>query len=463
MLPQKLAFIDVETTGLSITHDRIIEIGIVRVEKNKVVEKFTTLVNPLVHISPTITHITGIRKEDLEDAPLFEDVKEKVKELLEDCVFVAHNVRFDYGFIKNEFRRTGSNFSSKMLCTAKLSRTIFPQYQHHNLDAIIERFGFTCKSRHRAFDDAFILWEFYKALKKQIPKNILETAVAAHMGKPSLPVGLAQEELDKLHDVPGVYIFYSENGSPLYVGKSKNLRTRVLSHFTSDHLSSKEMSVSRQIKHIETILTAGELGALVKESELVKKLQPLYNRKLRIKQRLTVLTHTQNSDSFETVIMEELDESALHHSENIIGIFTSQKQAKDFLISLALAYNLCEKLLGLEKTKGSCFAYRLKKCFGACIKEENPLKYNMRFFEAFSNQKLKKWPFKGPVVITEKNIDSNLEEKLIVNRWCILKHDQDNMHFDVDIYKILVRYLEQKENLAKVHVLSQNELLSAEL
>lgn len=458
MLPQKLAFIDVETTGLSITHDRIIEIGIVRVEKNKVVKKFKTLINPLMYISPTITQITGIKKQDVENAPLFEDVKNQIKELLEDCVFVAHNVRFDYGFIKNEFRRCGDTFQSKMFCTAKLSRTLFPQHPRHNLDAIIERFGFSCKNRHRAFDDAFILWEFYKALQKTIDKDVLTSAISHHMGKPSLPIGISTEEIEKLDDVPGVYIFYGENGSPLYVGKSKNLRTRVLSHFTSDHTSSKEMNVSRQIKHIETIPTAGELGALIKESELVKKLQPIYNRKLRLKQTLTVLTHNQNSDLYETITMKELAESDVEHSENIVGIFKSKRAAKDFLISMAQEHHLCEKLLGLEKTNNSCFAYRLNKCFGACLKQENYLKYNMRFLEAFANQKLKRWPFNGAISIVEKNIDSQLEEQFIIQQWCII-NKKNHVHFDLDIYKILVHFLEQKENLAKVHILSSQELL----
>lgn len=452
MLPHSLVFVDTETTGLSPLRDRIIEIGILRVENGVLVDTYQTLINPQMYISPLIENLTGIKKEELEDAPIFEDVQRKIFDTLSDAVFVAHNVRFDYSFLKNEFKRFDQKFSPKHFCTAKLSRSLFPEHTHHNLDSIIERFGFTVDRRHRAFDDAKVLWDFYQSIQKTVPGDKLADAVSTCMKKASLPQGIHSETVRSLPHSPGVYIFYGENGAPLYVGKSVDIKERVLSHFTSDHSSGKEMHLSQQVKHIETIQTCGELGALIKESQLVKELQPLYNRKLRVSRKLIKLSRIINSVGYESVEMKEVESLLPEDIPNIIGIFKSQRQAKNFLVELAKEYDLCEKLLGLEKTKGACFAYRLRQCKGACIKSENPVTYNFRFVTAFSKYKMRTWPFNGPIEIIEKNDDGKVEGFVIEN-WCLITHRQANegtntffdAHpiFDLDIYKILVGFIDK--------------------
>src|SRR3990167_75912 len=144
LFEQPLTIVDIETTGSRVTYDRVIEIGILRVEEGKVVKKYQTLINPQMYISPFISQFTGISQHELETAPTFEEVKEDIFSLFEDSFFVAHNVRFDYGFIKNEFKRYGISFSNKHFCSARLSRLLFPHHRHHNLDSIIERFGLEC-------------------------------------------------------------------------------------------------------------------------------------------------------------------------------------------------------------------------------------------------------------------------------------------------------------------------------
>jgi len=461
MLPSDIAFVDVETTGLSVTYDRIIEIGIVRVTDNSVTDKFSTLINPQMYISPLISQITGISKKDIKNAPLFEDVEKDVAKLLDGCVFVAHNVRFDYGFIKNEFRRCDMPFSTKMFCTAKLSRSLFPHERKHNLDAIIQRFGFVCENRHRAFDDAYLLWEFYKTLQKEFPTDILSKTIQTQLGNPSLPKGLIKEDIVSLKDTPGVYIFYGDQQTPLYIGKSKHVRSRVLSHFNGDYLSSKDMAITGQVRHIEAIYTAGELGALIKESELVKKMQPFYNRKLRQSKKVTTLIETTDQLSYKNISIEEMDERQLAAMETVLGVFPSKKAATQTLSGIAKKYILCEKLLGLEKTKTSCFAYRLNRCLGVCIQKENTLSYNMRFVQAFSEQRLKSWPFTGPVVVTEKDENGKIEQFLI-HKWCLLPQPGDTLQFDYDIYKILVSFLREKKNMALIHQLRPKEFLYTE-
>ncbi len=268
-LPSKLVFVDIETTGSRVTYDRIIEIGILRMEYGELVDTYQTLLNPELYLSPFIENLTGISKNELEQAPTFNDVKDVILEKLSDCIFVAHNVKFDYGFLRNEFQRHNLLYSSKYFCTAKLSRLLFPHHRRHNLDAIIERFGFTCTNRHRAFDDARVLWDFYQTIQKEYNADTLSKTFSILLKKPSLPAGISEDDINNLPDSPGVYIFYDAQNTPLYVGKSINIKERVLSHFTSDHTSTKEMSLCSQVERIETLTTSCELGALLNESYLI--------------------------------------------------------------------------------------------------------------------------------------------------------------------------------------------------
>lgn len=464
----KIAFVDIETTGCSPNYDRIIEIGILRVENNKLVEKYQTLVNPEVHLSSFITNLTGIKTEDLENAPLFENIKEDVQNILEGCVFIAHNVRFDYGFIKQELKRFGYLYSSKMLCTARLSRTLYPQHLHHSLDSLILRHKFTCKRRHRAFDDAKILWDFYQTLHHQFNAEILTKAINKVMKKPSIPIHLTEEDLDTLPESPGVYIFYGENKMPLYIGKSKNIRDRVNSHFLQDHASLREMNISKEVHRIETKTTSGELGALLMESALIKTMQPLYNRRLRIRKKMIIIKKKVNRHGYNEINQETVSQIQIKDLDNILGIFKSKKQIKEYLLEVAKEHKLCHKLLGLEKTKKSCFPYKLGECLGACLQKEKPLIYNLRFITAFTKKKLRKWPFSGPILIKEKN-DENQEEYFLMDKWCLLgnisnidsveKPVLNNEYiFDYDIYKILSGYLRNPNSLKKINILNKSEL-----
>lgn len=457
MLPSKLAFVDIETTGLGVTHDKIIEIGILRVENGKLVKKFKSLINPEGFVSSFSLQLTGITEAELTNAPTFYEVMDDINDILKDCVFVAHNVRFDYGFIRNEFRRYEKKFSAKHFCTIKLSQRLFPNERKHNLDAIISRFNIKCINRHRAFDDALVLWEFYQKLQNSFEPDLLEKAISGSLKKPSVPLNITSETIESLPEKPGVYIFYGENKTPLYVGKSVNIQERVKSHFTSDYVSAKEMNIAQQIQNIETITTSGELGALIKESYLVKRLQPLYNRQLRITKRLYLLRKTINSDGYPEVRVETIDNINPTDLDTILGIFRSKKQAKEFLVPLVKKYNLCEKLLSLEKTSSSCFAYRLDICKGACVKEENPLHYSIRFAEAFGKHAIKQWPFPGPIVISEKDELEKTAEYFVVDKWCLLSQYNENelmneqtktlpYLFDLDTYKLLVRFLENRKN-----------------
>lgn len=440
MLPDTLSFVDVETTGTNATYNRIIEIGIIRVQNNRIVAKFNSLVNPETYLDPFIQSMTGIYPTDLEHAPTFYAIKDDILSLLTDSLFVAHNARFDYGFIKNEFKRMDISFSQKQLCTVKLARQLYPQLGKYNLDSIANAFGISIKNRHRAFDDAQALWHFYKKAQRQIGKHHFTDTITSIVQKPTIPPHITQSTLDTLPQGPGVYIFYGDNHTPLYIGKSIHIYDRVLSHFASDHANPKEMKLSQQVKHIETIQTDGELGALLLESSLIKKYKPLYNRALRdahagIAVKKTV---TQNGYfSVETVIANTVSTPP----DTIIAFCKSERQTKELFRTLAKDFYLCHKLLGLEKTDRACFSHQLGICRGACIGIEKNIAYNMRFVQAFASHKIRQWPFSGPICICEGN------SQYIFDHWCA-----DNEPFDYDTYKILVRFLLNKNNQKKIKV-----------
>lgn len=455
-LPKKICFVDIETTGMSLHNDRILEIGVLRVEEGKLTDTFNSLINPQTYIPPEIEMLTGITKIDVESAPTFYQIKHDLKNILDDCVFVAHNVRFDFSFLKTEFKRFDLDFNPKHFCTVKLSRALFPQYHHHNLDSIISRYGFKNEKRHRAFDDAKVLWDFYQMILQNFEEEKVLEAIARGMKRPTVPLNLQLEYLEGLPDAPGVYIFYGDNNLPLYIGKSVSIRKRVMNHFSSDHLSSIELKIAQQVKHVEHIVTSGELGALLKESYLIKKMQPIYNRKLRQSRKLVAVQSIMTKDGYFSVDFIDAGEIDVTNLDSIIGVFKSKRAAQTFLLNKCKEFQLCEKFLGLDHTGGACFQYRLGKCKGSCSGKEIPVMYNFRFQQAFYENRLKKWPFSTPILIEEKGLVDGKSEAFVLDKWCLLgsvnREGQDEsldlkreLEFDLDTYKILNNFLKSKK------------------
>lgn len=459
------AIVDVETTGTSPTGDRVIELGILRVVNAVVVERFTTLLNPESYVPPQIERITGIQAEELLTAPTFGDVRDKVSELLDGAIFVAHNARFDYGFIKNEFKREGLSFSAKCLCTVRLSRKMFPEYKKHDLSTIIERYNFSCERRHRAQDDAEVLWDFMMHIHGSGRGKEMSEAIVDITRGSSIPQFLDEKSVKKLPEAPGVYIFYGEHDEVLYVGKSKSIRTRVLSHFSSDHATTKEMHLCQEVRRIESTETAGELSALLLESQLVKSLSPHYNRVLRRRSEL-VIANKRTAGGYTTIELARLRALLPGDYKNVLGIFKSIGQAKSFLREAQMEFDLCPKLLGLEKCSGACFSSQLRKCKGACAKRESTEAYNERVVEAFKHRRLRAWPFAGAILIEEKGESET--RSFVLDNWCLVADvratDDDTelnphaSHFDYDAYKIFLRYIKDPLNKKRIKRLSTQEL-----
>jgi DNA polymerase-3 subunit epsilon len=285
ILDSPIVFLDVETTGMSFTRNRIIEIGAIRVESGEVKASFNRLIDPQAELPQFITELTGITRDDLISSPSFYDICDELYEIMQGAIFVAHNVRFDYGFLKQEFKRVGKQFNPKQLCTVRLSKALYPTERHHKLQNLIDRCDIEVTARHRAYDDAQAMWQFIQHSQQNFPAPILEAAIKQQIKSPSLPKNIDPKLIHNLPDGAGVYIFEDSLGRPLYIGKSVSLKKRIMSHFSADHEFESEFKISQQISHIEIIETYGELEALLLESKLVKDLQPLFNRQLRRRQK----------------------------------------------------------------------------------------------------------------------------------------------------------------------------------
>ena len=230
MLPSYV-LLDLETTGGNPVSDRITEIAAIRFEHGVEVARWSTLVNPGVRVSGFIERLTGISNAMVADAPPFADVAADLLALLDGAVLVAHNVRFDHGFLLNEFARLGVNLRSKTLCTVRLSRLLYPQFKSHGLDAIMQRHGLMTQERHRAMGDVLVVQDWLTLAQAELGLDCLQRHAATLLqGSAAVPPQL-ETPVSDVPAGPGVYIFYGEGTLPLYVGKSVNLRSRVMAHF----------------------------------------------------------------------------------------------------------------------------------------------------------------------------------------------------------------------------------------
>jgi DNA polymerase-3 subunit epsilon len=442
-----LAFVDIETTGSHFDRDRITEIGIKTLSKDGI-QVWERLINPQTYIPQNIQRLTGISPQMVEGQASFEEIAQELKQELAGKIFIAHNARFDYGFIKASFKRIGIDFKPKVLCTVKLSRLLFPDQPRHNLDTIINTHNLEVSARHRALGDADLLLQFWRVCESQFGKERLNEAINQLIGNPSLPPNLDQNLIDSIPDGPGCYIFYGENKTPLYIGKSITLRSRVMGHFQGALTQRKEMKLSLQVRDIDWIETSGELGALILESRLIKERMPSMNIKLRRSKDLCGWSLVQDQSGVLMPTLVTQHQLAPGLQDNLYGLFYSKREAHSYLKAIAKKYRLCEALLGLEKrVEGkSCFGYQVKQCGGACINLTPITLHNLQLKTALELFKVQLWPYSGPIAIKDGG------EMIVIDKWCYLgtainheelselKSDGDT-EFDLDIYKIIKKAL----------------------
>lgn len=450
MFASEFVILDLETTGMSPGIDRVTEVAILRVRDGAIAEEWSTLVNPGRPIPSAIRSLTGISDDMVADAPRFAVVASAIGERINGSILVAHNARFDYGFLKAEFAQAGIPFSARALCTVRLSRALYPQHRGHGLDAIIARHGLAAEGRHRAAGDARMVWDFIRAMYRELPAERVEAATRRLLQRPSLPAQLAPDALDAIPHEPGVYVFYGANRQPLYVGKSVDLRERIGAHFSSDHRSERDLRLSQELVAIEHETTVGELGALLRESALVKLLFPAHNVQRRRRQKFALFSLEGETGRPRYV---EASETELYDLAGHYGVFNNRGAARKMLASVAQEMQLCQKLLGLETGVGPCFAHQLKRCRGACVGAEPHATHLARLKDAIERYRIPAWPHGGAIAIGERR--TQRESWHVFDRWCYLgsaatRTDADLLarererRFDADAFRILMNHLRRK-------------------
>jgi len=453
-------FLDLETTGGKASGDRITEVALIEVFDGEVIDQYQSLVNPETSISQFITNLTGIDDEMVADAPVFADIAEDLLSKLLGKTLVAHNVRFDHSFLKNEFRRIGLDYRTKVLCTVKLSRMLMPELVKHSLDNLIHVHGLFVESRHRAMGDTDLLIQLMSKWVKHFGVEPLQKIIHLQLKTASLPPHLKQADVDSLPTKPGVYFFYDEKNTLLYVGKSVNIRDRVKSHFNNDHVSDKELEMSAQITRIDSEVCAGDLSAQLREAQLIKELRPIYNRQLRGTQSPWHFELVKNKQDYFTLQIKNTKTIAIEKLNTLFGIFRSKKMATNTLRKIVEDYALCHRFSGLEKSRsGPCFAHQLKQCLGCCAGKETPESYNARVLSAMAVWSLDAWPYEGSVILREFS-EEGAEQFHLIDRWCLLgsggslaalkvvqekkagSASANELRFEYDTYKILSKFLD---------------------
>jgi DNA polymerase-3 subunit epsilon len=446
-LPHDLVFVDLETTGGSPAYHRVIEVGLVRFRDGELIEEWSSLVDPECPIPGNIASFTGISNEMVRAAPRFSELAPLLEEKLRGALFVAHNARFDYSFLRREFSRAKIDFEATALCTVKLSRQLYPEHIRHNLDAVMERHGISGYARHRALGDAQVLREFWIKVSGTIHAAVLAEAIEKSLLKtPKLPPQLPAQLVDELPEGPGVYRYFGDQDVLLYVGKSNSLRHRVLSQLGDAQPGSRDFTLAELTRRIDWFESPGELGTLLREAALLRVNTPAYNRRHKQHAEAATLKVCEDgSGRLDIVPVEELSPAELAAT---YGLFRSSADARKALTDIAHAQGLCLKVLGLEESAGSCVAAQFGKCKGACSGREPLILHRTRTQMALARLKLKHWPFPGRIAVRERGHD--LDEMHVLDHWGYVgsarsEEELANLHqvpcgFDVDVYKVLVRY-----------------------
>lgn len=374
--PQRFAIVDVETTGGRASRDKVIEIGIVLHDGQQVIQTFESLINPNTYIPAGIVQLTGITQEMVQDAPPFYEVARQIVELTEGAIFVAHNARFDYGFLREEFGRLGYTYSRKQLCTVRMSRKAFPGLPSYSLENLIRHFQIPVDARHRALADALATTELLeKIIAREENQEELRTMVNLGIKESRLPKGISLEQIHDLPEACGVYYFYNSRKEVVYVGKSINIKKRIAEHFADQ--TDKGRRLQQHVADVSFELTGSELVALLLESHEIKRLSPPINRAQRRKNFPFAIHAYENKQGFLCfdVVRNTAESRKKYH---VISQYPTMSRAKGRLNRMLQEFELCSRFCNLNKGSGPCFYFHLQQCRGACAQQEDADTYNER-------------------------------------------------------------------------------------
>lgn len=374
------AIVDIETTGSYAAGNGIIEISIQVFDGENVVEKFESLINPGQNIPRYIQAFTGITNEMVEHAPYFEEVAEKVYTILQGNIFIAHNVNFDYSFVKNHLQLYGYTLNTKKLCTVRLSRQIFPGYPSYSLGNLCHSLGIALENRHRAGGDAAATVTLFKLLLQNDTNDAITASLKRNSKEQTLPPNVPKAHFDALPAKPGVYYFHDSKGKVVYVGKAKDIKKRVNSHFNNNSDSKQKQNFVRHVYGISFQVTATELMAAILESTEIKRLWPSFNNAQKKPEDVYGIFVYEDQAGYMRLAIEKKRKNS-----NPIYTFHYKVDGHGVIRKLMKEFDLCPKLCFMQTDNGDCQGMIEDHCHGACEKEEAPKAYNDRVLQAIAS------------------------------------------------------------------------------
>ncbi len=370
----------------------------------------------------------------LRHAPKFYEIAKRIVEITEGSILVAHNAQFDYRILSTEFRRLGFEFERQTLCTVELAKDLIPDLPSYSLGKLVRSLGIPVTDRHRASGDALATVKLFKILlDKDSSKNIITQSIRLDPRHQLEPKHL--DILDNLPSVTGVYYIHKADGSIIYIGKSKNIKKRINQHFTNTNQKSKK--IQALVSTVTYEATGSELVAILKESEEIKRIKPIFNRALR----RTIFTHGLYSFIDENNYIN-LKVDIVNGRKTAITTFSNRQSGKSFITKAVDEYNLCQKLTGLYKTKTSCFNYDIKTCHGACIASELPELYNARvndliFKNSYANKNM---------VIIDKGRDIDERSAILIENGVFKGLGFFNLNYQINNMDVLQSIITPMEN-----------------
>ena len=365
--------IDVETSGRT---NRITEISVFKYNGDTVVDEFTSLVNPNCYIPDYITALTGIDNGTVANAPDFQDIAQQILDITEDAIFVAHNVNFDYNVIRNEFKSLNIEFNRKKLCTVRLSRKLLPGHKSYSLGKLCKDLNINVNGRHRARGDAeatVILFQKLQAQEKS--REVFSAFLNKNSKEATLPPNLPKEIFNAIPNSIGIYYFKNKKGEIIYVGKAKDLKKRVLSHFYSK--AQKSLDMVRETADIDFELSGSELIALLMEDAAIKHHFPQYNKVAkRTPKGFSLFSYQDRNDIIHIAI-----NNSKAVTKPIVTLY-SLREARLFLERICEQFSLCPKFCHLQEGVSECSHFTIKNCKGVCKGNENITNYNERVTNA---------------------------------------------------------------------------------
>ena len=374
------AVVDIETTGGHASANGITEVAINIHDGNEITESYTTLINPGRAIPGYITALTGIDEEMLADAPAFEDVALQIYQLLHGKVFVAHNVNFDYSFLKHHLALAGYDLQCRKLCTVRMSRKIFPGKVSYSLGKLCNALQIPLQNRHRAAGDADATSILFNLLLEHDLEGTIPEMLKKTSKEQVLPPNLDKAAIMRLPNQPGVYYFKDSKGKIVYVGKAKDLKKRVTSHFTGNKPNRQRQDFLRTIHHVDYVVCGTELMALILEANEIKRLWPENNRAMKRYEHKYDLYVFEDQNGYLRLAIDK------HKKNNkALQSFNNLLEGYNFLNQIVDKYQLCAKLCYLQKTATKCTAHENGQCFGACSGIETVAVYNKRLTSALDD------------------------------------------------------------------------------